>query len=76
MLYEYNRVKNNQLSFSLIKVFVAVVIKKVTGTTTVKLLKKREERIQIKNITIEKMSQLTALHQCNDQKRSNFNQYC
>ena len=76
MLYEYNRVKNDQFSFFSIEMSVAVVIKKATGTTTIKLLKKNEKRVQLKNITIEKMSQLAALHRCDDQKCSNFDQYC
>ena len=76
MLYEFNRVKNDQFSFFSIKVSVAVVIKKTTSTTTIKLLKKSEERVQLKNLTIEKMFQLIVLHRCDDQKCSNFDQYC
>ena len=76
MLYKFNRVKNNQFFFSLIEVSVAVVIKKSMNTTTAKLLKKSEKRVRLKNITFEKTSELIALHQCDDQKCSNFDQYC
>ena len=76
MLYEFNRVKNNKFSFFSIEMFVAVVIKKTTNTTTVKLLKKSEKHVQLKNLTIEKMSQLIVLHRCDNQKCSNFDQYC
>ena len=76
MLYKFNRVKNDQLSSFSIKVLVAVAIKKTTSTTTAKLLKKNEKRAQLKDLTIEKMFQLIALHRCDDQKCSNFDQYC
>ena len=72
MLYEFNRVKNDQFSFFFIEVFVAVVIKKTTNTTTIKLLKKSKKYIQLKNLTMEKIFQLIALHRCDDQKYSNF----
>ena len=76
MLYEYSCVKNGQPPSSSTEVPVAVATKKSTGTATAKLLKKSEERAQLKGLTTEKMSQLAALHQCDDQKCSNFGQYC
>ena len=76
MLYEFNRVKNDQFFFSSIEMSVVVVIKKSTDTTTAKLLKKSEKRVQLKDITFEKTSELIVLHQCDDQKCSNFDQYC
>ena len=76
MLYEFNRVKNDQFFFSSIEMSVAVVIKKSINTATAKLLKKTEKRTRLKNIIFEKTSELIVLHQCNDQKCSNFDQYC
>ena len=62
MLYEFNRVKNDQFFFSSIEMSVAVVIKKSTNTTTAKLLKKSEKRARLKNITFEKTFELIVLH--------------
>ena len=76
MLYEFNRVKNDQFFFSSIEMSVAVVIKKSMNTTTAKLLKKSEKRVRLKNIAFEKTFELIALHQCDNQKCSNFDQYC
>ena len=76
MLYEFSRVKNDQFSLFSIEVLVAVAIKKATSTATIKLLKESEKRAQLKNLTIEKVFQLAVLHRCDDQKCSNFGQYC
>ena len=76
MLYEYNCAKNDQFFFSSVEMSVVVVNKKTMSTTTAKLLKKNEKRAQLKNMTIEKMFQLVILHQCDDQKCTNFDQYC
>ena len=72
MLYEFNRVKNDQFFFSSIEMSVVVVIKKSTNTTTAKLLKKNEKRVRLKNIAFEKTFELIVLYQCDDQKCLNF----
>ncbi len=67
LLYEFARITDEKISKNLI----VVVIKKVT-TTIIKLQKEMKKRVALQNQTIEKITKLQPLHQCEKYDCDNF----
>jgi HD superfamily phosphodiesterase len=71
LLYEFARTIDEKISKNLI----AAVIKKVT-TIIIKLQKKLKKRAALQDQTLERMTELQTLHQCERHNCDNFNRYC
>ena len=78
MIYEYNRVKNDNVFFSFIDLLIVVIVANVKRMTTVTT--KFEKEIELRVIQLNKTQKqgifLQSRHLCENQKCLNFNHYC